>query len=123
LRLIITDNPKQNELAAQFLDSRSASDPAYVPLLVFAEACWVLKRVYRFRTDQISMALLSIMSGGDIVFEEEDFIHGLLSDEGAFGGDIADHVIAHMATQAGCSKTITFDQAAAQNIPGMELLA
>ncbi len=123
LRFILADDPIQYELSKRLIRSRSLEAPAYVSLLVFAEACWVLRSRYGYENAVIAETFRELLAAEELVFEDEDFLEGLLTNERAYGGDIADYVIAHLAARAGCLKTVTFDREAARRIPGMELLS
>ena len=122
VRHLTQDDPQQSRRVERFFQARSSDDPAFVSLVVVAEICWVITKTYAFKHLQVIDAFQRLLRSDQIQFEETDFLTTLFFGP-AIGGDIADHIIAHIATQSGCAKTVTFDQAAAQNIPGMELLA
>ena len=122
LRFILADDPKQLESVKAFLEARSAEDPAFISLLVLAEACWVLKRQYRYPNDIIAGTFRELMSAEELLFEDEAFIDGLLIEEARLVVDISDYIIAYAAAKVGCRFTVTFDQKAAKSVPGMELL-
>jgi predicted nucleic-acid-binding protein len=122
LRFILADDQEQLESVKAFLGARSAEDPAFISLLVLAEACWMLKRQYRYPNDVIAGTFRELMSAEELLFEDESFVDGLLIEEARLGADISDYIIAHMSNNAGCRATVTFDRKAAKSVPGMELL-
>lgn len=81
-----------------------------------------MKKSYAYKDAQILESFQQLLRSNEFQFEDDDFLTTLFFGR-VFRGDIADYVIAHIADRRGCAKTLTFDQAAAQNIPGMELLA
>ena len=121
VRHLIRDDPQQSDAVARFFQARSSSDPAFVSLVV-TEFCWVMKKSYVYKNAQIFESFQQLLRSDEFQFEDDDFLTTLFFGP-VFRGDIADYVIAHIADRRGCSKTITFDQAAAKTVPGMELLA
>ncbi len=122
LRLLVNDDPQQNELARDHLEYVTASEEVYVPIIVVAEVCWVLSRTYRLGNAAILDALRALIETENFVFQHVDVLVDLLQKD-HMAGDISDHLISLMAFQAGCRHTITFDRAAARAVPGMELLS
>lgn len=123
LRLVVIDDPEQNERARRFLSERSAGDPAYISGIVLAELVWVLRRRLGYQQPQIAELLLSLLASEDVVMENAEELGLLLSEENPPVDTLADNLVAWTAMRAGCSKVVTFDRKAAKIIPGMELLA
>lgn len=123
LRVMLADDREQVEAVRRFLFSRSADAPAFISLLVVAEASWVLKKVYRMPNAIVAAAFLQLLASSEFAFEEESFLTSLFRAFPAGKSDIADHIVAFLAKRAGCSVTMTFDRTAAHAVPGMELLA
>lgn len=123
VRYLVRDNLQQYTRAADFLNSRSSDDPAYVSLIVVVELIWVLRRLYRYSKEQVRFVLLRLLETAELVFEEEQYIAILLNKDNSTVGDFADHLIVFSAFKAGCSRTVTFDRGAAKSVSGMELLA
>lgn len=121
LRFVVQDDPRQFEVAADFLRARTAEDPAFVSLLVVAELVWALDRRYGYPRNAVLAVLSALLESAEVVVEEEQFLTALVGD-GVKGG-IADHLIARCAVRAGCSTVVTFDLDAARSIPAMELLS
>jgi predicted nucleic-acid-binding protein len=121
LRYIVRDDQRQFDTAVMFLGARTAADPVFVSLIVAVELIWVLRRQYRYPREDIRTAIMALMEAAEVVFEDEEYLSALLASFPK--GDIADHLIAHCATRAGCSSTVTFDKVAVSGIPSMELLS
>jgi len=122
VRHLTRDDQQQSRRVQRFFQARSSDDPAFVSLVVVAEICWVMTKTYAYKQQQVVDSFQRLLRSDQIHFEDADFLTTLFFGP-VIRGDIADHIIAHIAAQAGCTQTVTFDQAAAQNIPGMELLA
>ncbi len=122
VRIFAADNPKQRAMAQQFMRQRSADDPAFVSAVVVAEVSWVLDRTYGFSVASIRDALEWLFESTNIVVQRHDLLRPAINLAVDRNTDISDSIIAALATDAGASKTVTFDRPAASRIPGMELL-
>lgn len=122
LRLLVNDDPQQNELVRDHLEMVTMAEQVYVPIIVVAETCWVLSRTYRYGNADILNAFRALIETENFVFQHADVLVTLFG-QAHLGGDISDHLISRMARDAGCRHTITFDRAAAKAVPGMELLS
>jgi predicted nucleic-acid-binding protein len=122
VRLFVVDDHRQHEAAKRFFSGRSASDPAFVSLVVVAELVWLLDDTYEFSLAEIVNALNGLLASQDFVVEERNFVAAATTLAGQRRIDIADFLIARIASSNGCLATYTFDQKAAQRIPGMALL-
>lgn len=122
LRMMLADDESQLRAVRRLLSSRSVAAPAFISLLVVAEASWVLKRTYRTQNSDIAGAFLQLMASPEFFFEEENFLASLFREFPAGQTDISDHIVSFLSKRAGCAKTYTFDQGAARSVPGMELL-
>lgn len=122
LRFILADDAVQLQHARAFLSARSADDPAFVSLMVVAETYWVLKRRYKVANEVVVQTFRQLIDSQELLFEDESFLERLFMEDHVAGADLSDHFIAHLALNAGCEKTVTFDVDAAKAVPGMELL-
>ncbi len=109
-------------MAQQFTRQRSADDPAIVSAVVVAEVSWALDRTYGFSVASIRDALEWLFESTNIVVQRHDLLRPAINLAVDRNTDISDSIIAALATDAGASKTVTFDRPAASRIPGMELL-
>ncbi|MBO0664044.1 type II toxin-antitoxin system VapC family toxin [Jiella sp. MQZ9-1] len=122
LRYLVADDPEQSARATSFFSARTADDPAFVGLVVLVEMTWVLRRLYGFSRAEVHAVLVRMVETEGLVFEDEHVVAGLIHGDAAFRGELADHLIAHAASKAGCGQTFTFDAQAAKRVAGMELL-
>ena len=123
LRLVVNDDPAQNDLVKAFFAKRSVDDPAYVGLVVIAEFTWLLGRHYGYSKTQIADVLIGLLDSVDLVIERPELVQeaALLSREPRI--DFADVLIARLGQEHQCTTTVTFDRNAAKRIAGMDLLA
>lgn len=122
VRLFVEDEPRQHKAAVAFFDARSPDDPVFVSLVTVVEFCWVLKRSYKRPQSEILDLVRQVLASKDAVVESAAQIYEAVETASRTGGDFSDVVIANAGRRVGCEKTMTFDQPAAKDIPGMELL-
>jgi predicted nucleic-acid-binding protein len=121
LRFLTNDEPAQYAVAERFFRERSADDPAFISSVTLAEAIWVLRGAYHFSATDIGRALSILFSTDAVIVEGREKLE---TAQGTVPADrIADHLVAHLCTRAGCSRVVTFDRRAARDVPGMELIA
>lgn len=123
VRFFLGDDEAQSARARALINSSSAEQPVFVSVLVLAELVWVLQRFYEVPRSYIFDALNVLATGAHIVIERHDVVTMAIQRASESKVDLADVLIAAIATDAGCDHTVTFDKAAARRVPGMELLA
>jgi predicted nucleic-acid-binding protein len=121
VRYFARDDATQTAKARQFIESRRASSPAFISLVVLVECVWVLERSYHIPRPTLARYLHVLMTGDSIVIEHQEVAHEALSAFENQGADFADAVIATLARSANCTTTYTFDRKAAR-LPGFTLL-
>lgn len=121
LRFVLHDDENQHVRAASFLADRTPEDPAFVSLIVLVEFAWTLRQRYGHSRREIRDLVAVLLEAREMAFEDEFELSAIVAE--AERGDLADHLIAYAARRAGCTSTVTFDQAAAKAVPSMELLA
>jgi predicted nucleic-acid-binding protein len=122
VRLLTADSPEQHEATVRFFSERTPTDPAFVSAVTLAETAWVLRRTYGFTAAEISRSFGALLNSNDLVVEGADNLEAVRSGT-ARPSQIADFLVVHLGSRAGCSHTVTFDRRAAKSIAGMELLA
>jgi predicted nucleic-acid-binding protein len=123
VRFFVRDDQRQNELAERFMRRRTADDPVFVSAVVMAEFVWVLEQVYDYSPAQIRALLTLLLTSVNVAIEREDLLRTAIAHAGEANADVADCIIAALATDAGCQRVMTFDRTAAKRIPEMELLS
>lgn len=122
VRLFVTDDPRQSEVAKRFFTERSAADPAYIGLVVLAELTWLLKDTYKFPHADVLRVLKGMLASADFALERAQIAMDAVELAESKRIDVADFIIARVAAEGGSRATMTFDGNAAKRIPGMELL-
>ena len=121
LRLLTADDPRQHQAAVAFFRERSPSSPAFVSAVTLAEMVWVLRRRYRFSKEEIGSTLCQLLDSDDFVIDARESVEFIRQNE-ADPTQLGDYLVAHLCRKAGCERTVTFDQQAANSVPGMEIL-
>jgi predicted nucleic-acid-binding protein len=120
-RYIMQDDVKQAALASRLVESLSAQNLGFVPLVVVVELSWVLISAYKLRREDLALALEGVLRSKEWVVEKADTVWQAVRLFKAGSADFADCLIARSAAGSGCEKTMTFDKSAAKTA-GMTLL-
>lgn len=107
IRAVVGDDEKQARAATKLL--RSAELVA-VPAPCLCEFAWVLRRVYKFKRQDIQAALEALLDAGNIVVDRSAAEAGLAVFKA--GGDLADGLIAHEGRWLGGDTFVSFDASA-----------
>ena len=125
-RYLTQDDVRQAALASQLIENDlTIARPGFVSLVVLAELCWVLSRLYSATMDELADMISDLLNTPQIQLERREvvqaairrFNHGKSRKAG-----LVDALIAEIANSEGCSSTVTFDKAAVR-VAGMTLLA
>lgn len=126
VRYLAQDEARQAALATELVDQQlSASEPGFVSLVVLAELCWVLKRLYGASLGELMETVEDMLGLPQFHIERRDAVHAAIVRTKAVKGRKAgfvDTLISELAQAEGCSKTLTFDKGASR-LAGMSLLA
>ncbi len=105
VRAVVRDDPKQSRIAAQIL--RDAETIA-VTTPALCEVIWVLRKVYRFRNEQMAAAIRALLSAANVKTNRPAVEVGLAMLDA--GGDFADGVIAYEGRWLGGESFVSFDK-------------
>jgi predicted nucleic-acid-binding protein len=125
VRYLALDDPKQATRATRLIEQElSVSEPGFISLVVLAELCWVLARLYRASQEEIKQTVDDLLATPQFHLERREVVQSAV--QRAKGGqtskgDFVDALIAQTAQAEGCSHIVTFDKAAARGA-GMKLL-
>lgn len=126
VRYLAQDDARQAALASRLIDRQlSAARPGFVSLLVLAELCWVLKRLYGASGPELVSTVEDMLGLPQFQMERREVVQAAVTCVKAAKGGKAgfvDVLISELAMAQGCSHTVTFDKAAARTA-GMKLLA
>jgi predicted nucleic-acid-binding protein len=86
-----------------------SADEIFISTIVLCETVWVLRRAYRYSSDEILEALSDVIHSRNVEVDRPAAEAGLRML--ARGGDFADGVIEFEAIRSDCDRIATFDQA------------
>ena len=107
VRAAIQDEPQQARRAAKVLQQ---ADLVAVPIPVFCEFVWVLRRGYKKSALDGSGAIRRLMKSANVVMNRPAVEAGLSALDA--GGDFADGVIAYEGNWLGAEEFVSFDSKA-----------
>ena len=112
VRYVMQDDPRQSPRATRLIESLSADEPGFVPVVALVELVWVLAGSYALNRAQIATVLDTLLRSKEMVVDRADLVTQALQRFGAGGADFADVLIERIAAAAGCSATMSFDAGA-----------
>jgi predicted nucleic-acid-binding protein len=125
VRYLAQDEPRQSAAATRLIETElTAGTPGFVSLIVLAELCWVLKRLYDATPAEIRETVADLLKVPQLHFERRDLVQAALQSRGsgkAAKSGLVDIIIAQVAQAEGCSRIVSFDKAAVRDA-GMTLL-
>ncbi|MDB5779352.1 MAG: hypothetical protein JWP79_321 [Polaromonas sp.] len=126
VRYLAQDEPKQAARATRLIEEElSVAEPGFISLVVLVELCWVLRRLYSASADELLATVEDLLNTPRFQLERRDVVTATVqfmkAGDGAKAG-FADVLIAQLAAAQGCSRTVSFDNAAVR-YAGMTLLA
>ena len=107
VRAAVQDEPQQARQAAKVLQ---AAELVAVPIPVFCEFVWVLRRGYKKPVSDVSDAIRRLMKSAQVVMNRPAVEAGLSALDA--GGNFADGVIAHEGNWLGAEEFVSFDSKA-----------
>ncbi len=126
VRYVAQDEARQATLATRLVDRQlSATEPGFVSVVVLAELCWVLKRLYGATLAELVETVEDMLGLPQFHIERREVVQAAVTRaKAAKGGKIGfvDALISELARAEGCTHTLTFDKGAAR-AAGMKLLA
>ena len=107
LRHILRDDPRHAQLAGELLKH---AELVAIPVSVFCEFVWVLRRGYKKSAADIASAIHRLINSANVVTNRPAVEAGLSLLEA--GGDFADGVIAYEGSWLGAEELVSFDSKA-----------
>jgi predicted nucleic-acid-binding protein len=115
VRYVMQDDVRQSPRATRLIESLSAEDPGFVPVVALVELVWVLSASYGLGRTQVVTVLEALVRSKELVVDRADLVTQALNRYSAGGADFADALIERIAAAAGCSATMSFDTAAVKS--------
>lgn len=126
VRYLAQDEPKQAARATRLIESElSVASPGFISLLVLAELCWVLKRLYSATPAELKTTVDDLLGMAQFQIERRDVVQAALRTDKAgkrSKAGFVDALIAQVGRAEGCRHTVSFDKVAVRDA-GMVLLA
>ena len=107
VRAAVRDDAEQYQSATKLM---SRAEVVAVALSSLCEFVWVLRSVYRFRSDEMAKAIRVVLAAGNVETNWLAVEAGLTMLDA--GGDFADGVIAHEGQWLGGETFVSFDKKA-----------
>ena len=127
VRYLAQDDAAQSAKATRLIERElNERQPGFISLIVLVETCWVLKRLYGATPTELRETVNDLVDARQFSVERRPIVSRALTRLAKLAGstaataDIADALIAEIASDAGCERTMTFDKAAAK--VGMTLI-
>jgi predicted nucleic-acid-binding protein len=121
VRYLTQDDPAQAALATRVIEQELTEDaPGFVGLVALVETIWVLERLYRASADEIRGIVNDLLGCRNIVVENRDVVARALATSAKNPCGFADAIVAASASNAGCTKIVSFDRKAVR--AGMTLV-
>jgi predicted nucleic-acid-binding protein len=121
VRYLVNDDPVQSPRAAQIIERRLNEDnPGYISIVTIVETAWVLRRRYRFSSDEVASAIERVLLMEAFLVEHEVEVYSAMFSLRDGRSSFSDALIGKLDAKAGCSVTLTFDRKASR-LAGFEL--
>jgi predicted nucleic-acid-binding protein len=101
--------------------SLSAEERGFISIVTLAEVVWVMSSNCRASRMAIADIVEGLLSAPQLMMERADVLCRALKAYRDSKADFSDAVIVELGSDAGCTKTVTFDRPAAAH-PGFEAL-
>lgn len=119
VRYLAQDDAAQSAKATRLIEGElNERNPGFISLIVLVETCWVLKRLYGATPSELRETVNDLNDARQFSVEQRALVSRALARLAKLAGtsaataDIADALIAEIAANAGCDRTMTFDKAA-----------
>lgn len=125
-RYLAQDDARQAAVASRLIQNElSTARPGFISLVVLAELCWVLNRLYSATMDELIVTIEDLLNTPQFCIERREVVQAAIRRfklGSSRKAGVVDALIAQIADSQGCTTTLTFDKAAVR-AAGMTLLA
>lgn len=125
-RYLAQDDARQSAAATRLIEKElSIASPGFISLVVIAELCWVLNRLYSASMDELVTMLEDLLRTPQFQLERREVVQaaiGRFKAGSSRKSGLTDALIAQIADSDGCTHTVSFDKAAVRSA-GMTLLS
>ena len=122
VRYLAQDDARQAAIATRLIEqSLSANTRGFVSIITLAEIVWVMSSNYGASRASVAEIVEGLLTAPQLMLEHADVLWRALKAYRESKADFSDAVIVELGSDAGCSKTVTFDRRAAVH-PDFEAL-
>jgi predicted nucleic-acid-binding protein len=111
VRAAVRDDARQTASAIKLMRD---ADMVAIAVQSLCEFVWVLRRVYRFGSDEMAMAIRILLAAENVETNRQAVEAGLTMLDA--GGDFADGVIAYEGRWLGAETFVSFDKEAVERL-------
>ncbi len=115
VRYVMQDDPRQSPRATRLIESLSAEEPGFGPVVTLVELVWVLAGSYALDRTQVATVLDTLLRSKELLVDRADLVTQALQRFSAGSADFADALIERSANAAGCTATMSFDTGAVKS--------
>ena len=115
VRYFAQDDRAQSALANRAFAGLSKAAPGFISLIVLCELVWVLEDVYAMKKPKLVGILRTLLESDELMIESKPLAWQTFRRLSDSALDFSDALIVEIGRDAGCTHTVTFDQAAAKS--------
>lgn len=116
VRLIVEDDPKQCERAAQAFRQGVVDGGVFFSATALVEVAWVLRVAYKQDRAAITAALRRFVGTAGVTVEHEAIVRRTIDAFEAGSADFADYFIRESSRESGALPVLTFDKHFARDV-------
>ena len=122
VRYLAQDDARQAAIATRLIEgSLSADERGFISIVTLAEIVWVMSSNYGASRGSVAEIVEGLLTAPQLMMERADILWRALKAYRDSKADFSDAVIVELGSDAGCSKTVTFDRQVGAH-PGFEAL-
>jgi predicted nucleic-acid-binding protein len=122
VRYLAQDDARQAAIATRLIEgSLSANERGFISIVTLAEIVWVMSSNYAASRASVAEIVEGLLTAPQLMMQRADVLWRALKAYRDSKADFSDAVIVELGSDAGCSKTVTFDRHAGAH-PGFEAL-
>ena len=111
VRYLAQDDARQAAIATRLIEgSLSADVRGFISIVTLAEIVWVMSSNYGASRASVAEIVEGLLTAPQLMMERADVLWRALKAYRESKADFSDAVIVELGSDAGCSKTVTFDR-------------
>ena len=123
IRYLAQDDPIQSQLATKFIEKHcTAETPGFINHITLCEMCWVLKRLYKTRNEELHRIIEQLLRTAQLAVQHPQIVWMALEAFQRSDADFPDCLISQVNLENDCASTVTLDRQASRAV-GFRILA